>query len=359
MWRLLARTGALLVGVAGLAAFGAAPAAAAPGFEVAVTGLPGTFRPGAAAAQVSAVVSTTNDGCRRVRWSLLLRVEGVRPDQVRVDRIEQDGSFPVRVETDGNTARITDNQLDPGTLCPDRTVTAQYRVAVAAGATGGRITLTPEAYDANQRLLAQASAVREIVGDRARPAPTTTPPGRTPTRTPEATGSATATDESVDSIVAADEVGLAGSAVPGGQPPGAGAGRTDATAGARDGDVKVATVGFVAGGLLLFVGVGLLLRLRQRIADTDEYPPGPGRGRPGARTVPRGGAWAAGPRGGRAVPGGRPVPGGRVPGGGRVVPPGGRGVPGGGGRTAAPGGRVMPPGGRPAPDRRPRPSDRY
>ena len=162
--RLLPRLGALLVCVTGLNALGAAPALAAPGFDLDVTELPGRFRAGAGPERVSAVVSTTNDdGCRKVRWSLLLRVEGLSVNQVRVERIEQNRAFPVRVRVDGNRARITDNQLDPGTLCRGRTVTAQYRVAIAANAADGRITFTHEAYDADRQLLAQARDRKSVV----------------------------------------------------------------------------------------------------------------------------------------------------------------------------------------------------
>ena len=48
---------------------------------------------------------------------MVLTVDGADLDQVRVDRVEEDGNFPLRVRTEGDTARLTDVRLDPGQLC--------------------------------------------------------------------------------------------------------------------------------------------------------------------------------------------------------------------------------------------------
>lgn len=295
MRRLLVRLGAPLVFGTGLGVLVATPATAAPGFDLNVTELPGAFRAGAGAERVTAVVSTTNDGCRKVLWSLVLRVDGLRLNQLRIDRIEQNGSFPVRISTDGNTARITDSQVDPGTLCRGRTVTAQYRVAVAGDVTDGRITFRHEAYDADRQLLAQTSAAREIVSDRSRPdradraerRPSPSASVESETRSP--------TEEPVDPAAEESAAGAAGPA----DPPGAGTDQA-ATAGTSGGSGLV-TVGFVIGGLLLFLGVGLLLRLRRRLLGDDSLgvgdglatAPAGGFGGSRARTVPRGGARGA------------------------------------------------------------------
>src|SRR4051794_27337819 len=86
-----------------------APASAAvAGIRITMT-QPSTFRAGedADAGTVTAVVSSSENrsGCRRVRWSLRLRVQGVRLDQVRVNRLEGATAFPVRVQTEGDSAR--------------------------------------------------------------------------------------------------------------------------------------------------------------------------------------------------------------------------------------------------------------
>lgn len=310
-WRFLARLGALSVFTTGagvlLCVSGVAPAAAVPGFDLGITELPGSFRAGAAAARVSAVVSTTNDdGCRKVRWSLVLRVEGLRLDQVRIDRIEQNGSFPVQISTDGNTARITDNQLDPGTLCRGRTVTAQYRVAAAADVSDGRITFTSEAFDPNQRLLARASASRGIVSDRSPGDRADRAERRAPTTAPAETETEPPTDEPLDEAPA-EASAQPGGAPPDGPAPGSDATRTDATARTGGGGTGLVTIGFVVGGLMLFLGVGLLLRLRQRMLGDDGAGDGAGElamaaagsGGARARTVPRGTARGTLGRGGR------------------------------------------------------------
>lgn len=299
----LARLGTLLVCVTGFGAFGAAPAAAAPGFNLDVTELPGQFRAGAAPERISVVVATTNnDGCRKVLWSMLLRVDGLRLDQIRVDRIEQNGSFPVRVAAQGNTARITDAQLDPGTLCRGRTVTAQYAVAVNGDVTDGRITLTPQAFDANQRQLAQTSVSRDVVSDRSR-----RDPADRAERQPVEQTEPPVVAETEDPVESADEIteepATGGGQAAGGQT-GAARADTDATAATGGGGTGLVTIGFVIGGLLLFLGVGLLLRLRQRMAGDDEEPIlAGGAGRFAARTVPRGGVpWGLLPNRRRRTP---------------------------------------------------------
>src|SRR5689334_16510062 len=103
----------LAVAAATLALPGRA-AAAQPGFEVDLTGLPATFTAGAGARTVTVVVSSDKARCQKVRWSMLIEVDGPDLGDVEVARLEDDGDFPVQVQNAGNdTARITDVQLDP------------------------------------------------------------------------------------------------------------------------------------------------------------------------------------------------------------------------------------------------------
>ena len=179
--QMIGRLGVVLACVTGMGVIATGtPAGAAPGFDTRLD-LPGQFTAGGDPATISAVVSTSERGeCRKVRWSLVLRVAGLRLDQVRVDRVEETGSFPVQVRAEGDAARLTDTELDPGELCRDRTVTARYRIAFGAEAAGGRVTVTAEAFDARSRLLASGSATRTVAGDRARPTPSATRPAETP-----------------------------------------------------------------------------------------------------------------------------------------------------------------------------------
>ncbi|WP_406109082.1 hypothetical protein [Micromonospora globbae] len=275
VWRYALRFGVVLAGLAGTLLAVAAPAQAA--FTTQLGGLPERFTAGGEVRTVSAVVSRTGapGGCVKVRWSLVLRVEGLRLDQVRLDRVEETGSFPVEVRTEGDVARLTDRQLDPGALCPDRTVTARYRLAFAGDVTRGRITLAAEAYDARLRLLARQTATRTVVGagaaatpaapdpDVSTPAPAGTPPEP----------SATASDPGEPAAGPVDEETPGPVEEPAAAAPAAGAGRPVSTSGGF-GAVQAA---FLLGGLLLSLGLGLLLRMRRllRADRADEYAPPP------------------------------------------------------------------------------------
>ncbi|GAB3173826.1 hypothetical protein FHX75_14232 [Micromonospora palomenae] len=245
VWRNALRAGVVLacLSVVGLAA--PVPASAADGFATELSGLPDEFSAGDQVSTLSAVVSRNDGGrCVKVRWSMVLSVRGLRLDQVKVDRVEDSGSFPLQIQTEGDIARLTDRQLDPGTLCPDRTVTARYRVAFAEDIDRGRVTLAAEAYDANLRLLARQSVTRNVVGLLASEA----------SATPEPSGSAVAVDptEPVDASAEPTEEAVAQ------VPPAAGRPVAGATGG-----FGLVQAAFLLGGLLLFLGAGLLLKLRQ------------------------------------------------------------------------------------------------
>ncbi|MBY8871267.1 PT domain-containing protein [Micromonospora sp. PLK6-60] len=253
------RVGLVLAGVLVAGLGGALPAGAAPGFATELSGLPDEFTAGDRVQTVAAVVSRTGrgGGCLKVRWSLVLSVNGIRLDQVKLDRVEDDGSFPVDVRTEGDTARLTDRRLDPGTLCPDRTVTARYRVAFAEDVGRGRISLAAEAYDEGLRLLARQTATRNVVGAGAavQPAPPTVEPTVEPA---EPTVEPTAEPEAAPTVEPTDDSATAGAPVAQAPPPGAEPGRRVA----ESGGFGVVQAAFLLGGLLLFLGVGLLLRLR-------------------------------------------------------------------------------------------------
>ncbi|MFC4021941.1 hypothetical protein ACFOW4_28925 [Micromonospora sp. GCM10011542] len=250
VWRYAVRVGVVLACLSAAELALAGPAQAA--FTTELSGLPAQFTAGDEVRTVSAVVSRTDQrgGCVKVRWSMVLSVQGIRLDQVKMDRVEETGSFPLEIRTDGDVARLTDRQLDPGALCPDRTVTARYRVAFAEDVTQGRVTLAAEAYDANLRLLARQTATRSVIG--VVPATPSEPAAEPTVTTAEPTDPATAQPD--DEATA--EQGSVGNE-PG--TPAAGAGRPVA----RSGGFGVVQAAFLLGGLLLSLGLGLLLRLRQ------------------------------------------------------------------------------------------------
>jgi hypothetical protein len=215
-----------------------APArAVADGVEVRITQLPDEFEAGADARTVEVVAATRRtrgrERCREVRWSLRVQVDGPRLDQLRVDRIEQGRSFPVRAGAQGDTARFTDVRPDPGRLCPGRTVTARYRVAFDAGAAPGEVAFEAQAFDTRDRLLQAASGASRVDG--AGPSPSPSP-------------SETDTADAVDADEAAPEPSAPG---------------LSATAGSG-GTPSLLGPGLVVGAVLVFLGVGLLLRIRMR-----------------------------------------------------------------------------------------------
>ncbi|WP_439427796.1 hypothetical protein [Micromonospora sp. LA-10] len=246
-WRHALRIGLVLTFVAGTGYGGALPARAAAAFSTELSGLPDEFTAGNRVETLSAVVSRSDGGgCVKVRWSMVVRVQGLRLDQLKVDRVEDSGSFPLEIRTEGDTARLTDRQLDPGVLCPGRTVTARYRVAFAEDVARGRVSFAAEAYDPQLRLLARRTATRQVVGEEASPtpAPTSVEPSETPSEEPPT--DEPVTDEPTDAAVVEP-------------PPGGVAGRPVADSGGF-GLVQAA---FLLGGLLLFLGAGLLLRMRR------------------------------------------------------------------------------------------------
>ncbi|MDX5461353.1 hypothetical protein [Micromonospora tulbaghiae] len=251
-WRHALRIGLVLTFVAGTGYGGALPARAAAAFSTELSGLPDEFTAGNRVETLSAVVSRSDGGgCVKVRWSMLVRVQGLRLDQLKVDRVEDSGSFPLEIRTEGDTARLTDRQLDPGVLCPGRTVTARYRVAFAEDVGRGRVSFAAEAYDPQLRLLARRTASREVVGEEEAsptPAPTSAEPTETPTGEPSTEApDEEPTDEPTDAAVVEPPA------------PGGVAGRPVADSGGF-GLVQAA---FLLGGLLLFLGAGLLLRMRR------------------------------------------------------------------------------------------------
>ncbi|MDG4837568.1 hypothetical protein O7631_13660 [Micromonospora sp. WMMD967] len=248
VWRYAVRVGVVLACLSGVELAVAAPAQAA--FTTELSGLPARFTAGEQVRTVSAVVSRTDrrGGCVKVRWSMVLSVQGLRLDQVKMDRVEEAGDFPLDIRTEGDVARLTDRQLDPGTLCPGRTVTARYRVAFAEDVTPGRVTLAAEAYDANSRLLARQTATRSVVA--AGGAPTSKPkPSVTPTE-PTDPPSEPAEEESTAGEEPAADYPVDAAPPAAGRPV------------SQSGGFGAVQAAFLLGALLLFLGMGLLLRLR-------------------------------------------------------------------------------------------------
>ena len=246
------------------------PASAAlAGFQVRLTQAPDTFKAGANPRTVEAVVSTdTARRCQKVRWSMLLRVaDGETFDDVKVTRIEDGAEFPLVSQINGNTARLTDEQFDPGQLCRNSTVTARYDISFDADAPRGQIAYEVQALNAQNVVLQQAAAASVVDGTgAAKPAKTATP-SPTPTESrASAVADPTASDDSTagDDATDAPSDGAAAPAVT----------STDAQANAAAGQSGVPSLlgpGLIIGALFVFVGVGILLRLRMRNKESKSH----------------------------------------------------------------------------------------
>jgi hypothetical protein len=242
---------AILAVTAGTLILPGRASAVEPGFRVDITEAPRTFTAGDNARTVTVVASSDQNRCQKVRWSLLVEVDGLDLDEVEVARVEEDGDFPVRVQNaGGTTARITDVQLDPGQLCRGRTVTARYRIGFDDGASSGQVTFRAQAFNAGRTLLQEASSRSLVEGEEQEEekSPSPSPSPSESSESPEPEPEATAGDETPEPDATSTDTDLA--AVP--------------ASGADSGTPSLLGAGLIIGGILVFLGVGLLLRLRMR-----------------------------------------------------------------------------------------------
>ncbi|MEH1123655.1 hypothetical protein [Micromonospora sp. CPCC 206061] len=266
VWRFAGRFGTALACVAGFVAVTAGSAAAAEGVTVQITEVSNRFEAGAQA-RMTVVASKRTDECLKVRWSMVLRVDGMRLNQVGIDRVEETGSFPLDVQTDGDEARLTDVQLDPGTLCRNRTVTARYALRFADDVSSGRLSMQVGAFDARGQLLETATVTRNVQGEgdgEASPSPSPEP---SPSESEDVVEEPT--EEASEEAAAP----VAGGGV--GQP--IDIDRTSSGSG-------LLPVGLAIGGMMVFLGLTMLIRTRRKL----KVRPVPS-GRPGF-----GGVWQGG-----------------------------------------------------------------
>jgi hypothetical protein len=255
--------GALAVAAATLA--WAAPAVAdTPGFAVNVTQAPDTFTVGKDAHTLSAVVSTTSDRlqhrCIKVRWALTISTKGVSLDQVRVNRVENGNSVPVRAQFQGENARVVDQQLDPGQLCRDQTVSAKWTVSFT-GPDNGSVDFTMQALSQRNQPLASGGASARVVTP---VAARTTPPSKSATTSSSSSSSSSPTPTSTFSPEPA-EAAIAPVAQSSSADPAAltkNAGKSDAL-----------LPGLLIGAVLVLFGAAMLMRIRKR--NRQPQPAGP------------------------------------------------------------------------------------
>ncbi|GGN82051.1 hypothetical protein GCM10010112_59150 [Actinoplanes lobatus] len=238
--RITALTGAVIAGAVVNTVVWAAPAAAdVEGFNVRVTA-PDRFTAGRNAQVVTAVVTSENRQCRKVRWALLVHSR-IDPGQLQVTRFEDNGPFATTDQTEGVTTTIVDNDLDPGEACRGRTVTGRWQVGFA-GPEGGDVRFEVRAFDAENTLLTAGGAAARVRGEvEAEASPSATPeesaaPEESEEAAPEETREPTravADPDETETALVADDTTLLGP-------------------------------GLIVGGVCVFLGVLLLVRLRAR-----------------------------------------------------------------------------------------------
>ncbi|MFJ8577098.1 hypothetical protein [Micromonospora sp. NPDC093277] len=190
----LATVGVLL---GGLVAVGASPALAdddrvnvrSPR-SFTVAGSPGT---------VAVEVRKRTDGCVLLRTAVGLRLDGVRPDQVRVE-VNIGGRWRA-VGVSGGAGGVATAPVAPQkpSLCKGKGMTVRYRVAFLAGAPGGELTVVGVASTAAGRALGQADISARVVGA-AKASPS---PSRQPSPTPSVADTPSSSDADPSSVAAA------------------------------------------------------------------------------------------------------------------------------------------------------------
>jgi len=225
--------------------------AVVPGFKVDITELPATFTAGAGARTVTVVATSEQNRCQKVRWSMFIEVDGPELNEVEVARVEDDGDFPVQVENVGNgTARITDVQLDPGQLCRGQTVTARYQIGFDDDADSGRVTFRAQAFNADRTLLQETSSRSQVKGEKSEESEESPSPEASPSPSESSPEPEESADDGENAEPEPTDTEADIAAVP--------------ASGNDTGTPSLLGAGLIIGGILVFLGVGLLLRLRMR-----------------------------------------------------------------------------------------------
>ena len=242
-------TAAALAVAAATLAWAAPAQADTPGFAVKITQAPDTFTVGKDAHTLDAVASTDRPDLRRclkVRWALVVATQGVSLDQIRINRVANGQSVPVKAQLQEDSARFVDAQLDSGQLCRNQTDSAQWTVSFT-GPDNGSVTFSTRVLSQQGRLLASAQASSQVVTPVADkqskpPSPSaadSASPSASPTFSPQPAAAATVAPIASSSV---DPAALAKN-----------------TSG-----LNVLLPGIIVGAVLVFVGIALLLRLRSR-----------------------------------------------------------------------------------------------
>lgn len=213
----------------------AAPARAdVDGFTMKFGQAPASFTTGKGARTLTAVVSTDRQSrrCLKVRWTLVVQSQGISLDQIKVNRVEDGGTFRVQARITDDGARITDVKPDPGQLCRGRSVTGRWDISFS-GPDNGSVSFQARASEGG-RVLSSATTTSRVLDAVA------AKPSTSPSPVVEAT-------EATEEQPAAEESSPAAAAL-----------------NPTSGTPSVLGPGLIVGGVLVFAGVALLLRIRSR-----------------------------------------------------------------------------------------------
>ncbi|MFC7274622.1 hypothetical protein ACFQS1_11570 [Paractinoplanes rhizophilus] len=207
------------------------------GFRVTIGQAPGTITIGKQARTLTAVVATERERrCFRVRWTLVIKTQGISLDQIRVNRIENGRSFPVRAQLRDDEARVVDARADPGQLCRNRKVTGRWDISFV-GPDDGRVTFEAQALDGGRKLSSAEASSRVVTAVAAKPSA-----GPSAAPSPDEEQEAVADDRAAP----ADDATSAAALNP------------------ASGTPSALGPGLIIGAVLVFLGVALLLRIRTR-----------------------------------------------------------------------------------------------
>jgi serine/threonine-protein kinase len=167
--------------------------------DVRVGDLRGALTAGGGPASVTATLAARRQGCTSVRPRLVVRLAGLEPDEIRIQRVAAGGSRTLPVSRAGGGAvQAPDVVSGALRLCGDGRANLAYRVTLLDGAPAGRATVTAEADTASGRVLGRDATATVVLDPAsappdgpAEPGPPAAPPARPPASgvdSPSATG---------------------------------------------------------------------------------------------------------------------------------------------------------------------------
>ncbi|MDQ7903456.1 hypothetical protein RB614_02870 [Phytohabitans sp. ZYX-F-186] len=144
-----------------------------------------TVTAGGAPARFELVVSHSARGCTQTRRTIAVRLEGLAPEHVRLERVVAGQALALHgTPAAASTVEVVDPLVDSKLICgADTEVAASYRIAFLDGAPPGQAELVVSAHAVNGRLLDSARATTVVVG----PVSTTAPPPQSTPPAPPAT----------------------------------------------------------------------------------------------------------------------------------------------------------------------------